>query len=173
MASANSFQFRMGAGFPGDVNRSHPANIEPNLADGSTPPNYFGDVGVRSSTGTIRAVTSGDTSEAIGFGVVVRPYPVQAASATNYGTAAYGVGSPVADTPIDLLTHGYIIVKVNSNASSIVNGSQVYVWSAAASGAHVPGQFEGTNPSGSGFTVTGAYFRGPADANGYVEIVLP
>lgn len=169
MTSANSFQFRMGAGFPGDVNRSHPASIEAGLADGSTPPAYFGDAAVYSTTGTVRAVTVGDSSIA---GITVRPFPVQAGSATNYGQTAYGVGSPVAGTPVDVLKYGYGIVKVNSNASGIVKGSPVYVWSAASSGSHVQGQFEGTNPSGSGFQVSGAYFNGPADANGYAEIVL-
>lgn len=171
MASANSFQFRMGNNFPGDVNRSHPASIEPCVADASAPPSYFGDVGVYSTTGTVRALTTSDTAIS---GITVRPFPFQQSTTSSaYGGTVYGVGSPVANVPMDLLKSGYIMVKVNSNATGIVRGSLVYVWKAASSGVHVTGQFEGTDPSSNGFVVPYAYFTGPADANGYAEILFP
>ena len=174
MTSANSFQFRMGGALPGTVNRTHPADIEPNLADGTSPPTAFGLLGVRSSTGTIRNVTTGDTATSgLGYGVVVRPYPVQQPTASsNFAPATYNSGAPQAGVPLDLLVGGYIAVQVNSNPTGIVNGSPVYIWSAGASGAHVQGGFEGTNPSGNGFQLAGAYFRGPADSNGLTEIKL-
>ena len=37
-----AFPFRMGAGFAGDVNRTHPATIEPNVNDTVNPLSFFG-----------------------------------------------------------------------------------------------------------------------------------
>ena len=170
MASANAFQFRMGAGFPGDINRSHPFSAEPNLNDGTLPVLLTGLACIRSATGTVRSIQVGDTSIA---GVVTRPFPTQAVSGSNYGAVGFGPAAPPPNAPIDVLNWGYIIVQVNSNGAGIVNGSPVYVWAAASSGAHVQGGFEGTNPAGNGFAVTGAYFRGPVDTSGYTEVMIP
>ena len=37
-----AFQFRMGAGFFGDVNRTHPFTVEPGLMDPTNPPTAYG-----------------------------------------------------------------------------------------------------------------------------------
>jgi hypothetical protein len=45
-------------------------------------------------------------------------------------------------------------------------------WSRETVGAAIRREHEGTNPSGNGFQLAGAYFRGPADSNGLTEIKL-
>ena len=73
-----AFAFRMGAGFAGAVNTSHPANIRGFLKDATNPPTFFGQpVMINASANSVRAVLDTDRTGGATdvFGVVVRPYP--------------------------------------------------------------------------------------------------
>ena len=60
---ALAFQFRMGAGFFGDVNRTHPFWVEPGLMDPTSPPTAYGQaVVVDSVSKKIRRVLAGGRS---------------------------------------------------------------------------------------------------------------
>ena len=163
-----AFQFRMGAGFTGDVNRTHPASIEPTLIDASAPPTAFGQaVLVDPTTQGVRPFTVGDTAVTLAYGVTVRPFPAQQAAATNFGAAAIGGVAPPLTGVIDVLRAGYIMSTV---VGSPVKGGAVFVWCAASSGAHVQGGFETVASSGNTAALTNALYNGSPDANGNVEI---
>ena len=166
-----SFQYRMGAGFPGDVNRTHPASIEPTLVDVNSPPTLYGQaVVVDPTTQGVRPLVAGDSSLTDIYGITVRPFPIQGQSSTNYGASNIGSATPPTSQPMDVLRSGYIMSTLSGTAAA-VKGAPVYVWVAASTGSHIQGNFEASATGGStiqlGLKTT---FNGPADANGVVEI---
>lgn len=164
-----AFGFRMGAGFPGDVNRTHPASIIAGLMDPTTPVRLFGDV-VLTGTNTYKGIAVGDTSTLNCAGVAVRPYPTQQTSGGM--TSSFGNGAPATNQPLDIINDGYVMMKCNSGTPA--KGGLVYVYTGASTGAHVQGS--GVEAaSGSNLTlVSNLMFNGPADANGIVEVrVIP
>jgi hypothetical protein len=168
-----AFQFRMGAGFAGDVNRTHPANIEPVINNATTPVLLAGLASlVDTATNTIRSIASGDTTMTVPYGVTVRAYPFQVASATNYGAQAFGTAALSASTLQDVLRAGYIMVQLPAGAATVTKGAPVFVWCAASSGAHVQGGFEAVATGGStaALDVTRFSYNGPQDATGVVEL---
>lgn len=164
-----AFQFRAGAGFPGRVNRSHPANIVPYLNDATSPVLLYGLACVVGSSNDVRGYQAGDTTAAAMFGVTVQPFPFQAATGSSFGGAAFGAAVPVPGLPVDVLKSGFIMVTVNGAPTL---GSAVDVWFAASSGAHVQGGFEASHTGGSSVTLTNAYWNGPPDANGNAELAF-
>jgi hypothetical protein len=165
-----AFPFRMGAGFPGDVNRTHPASIEPCLIDAAAPPAFFGQaVLVDPTTQGVRPFVAGDVAVTKAYGITVRPYPFQQSSGNNYGAAAIGAATAPATGVVDVLRAGYIMGTVVGNT---VKNGQVYVWTAASTGSHIQGGFEAAASSGNTATLAGATFNGVQDANGNVEIAF-
>lgn len=166
-----AYTYRMGAGFVGDVNRTHPASIEPVLIDVNSPPTAYGQaVVVDPTTQGVRPLGAGDTSLDAIYGITVRPFPLQQSSANNYGTIGIGAATPPVAGVMDVLRSGYIMAALTGNASA-VKGGRVYVWVAASSGNHVQGGFEAAATGGSTILLDEkTYFNGPADANGVVEI---
>jgi len=162
-----AFTFRMGAGFPGDVNRTQPFSVYAGVIDGTTAPRLYGDpVLVNTSANTIRGFVVGDTTTPTTiYGVAVRPYPVQQTSGGM--SAALGAGTPPTSGVIDVLRQGNIMVKVNGTVTK--NGA-VYVWIAATSGSNIQGGFVSILTGGSSVLVSNARFTGPADANGVAEL---
>jgi hypothetical protein len=167
-----SITFRMNAGAPGDVNRGHPASIQPCLIDPNAPPTLYGQaVTVDPTTQGVRPLVAGDSALTTIWGVTVRPYPIQqATTANNYGAVAYGNLAPPLLQPIDVMTAGYIFVPV---VGSPVKGGTVYIWYAAASGSHVQGGFEASSTGGSTLTLSTNYaWNSPPDANGNAELKI-
>lgn len=70
-----AFSFRMGAGFPGDVNRTHPASILPGLMDVSDPVRLYGDAVLLDSVNASYRGLLGDDADLA--------TPVQAAATTS------------------------------------------------------------------------------------------
>ena len=164
-----AYGFRMGAGSPGDVNRTHPVSIIPGLLNTSVQsPRLFGDpVLVDTATNSYRGITATDTTTPMTIdGVLVRPYPTQQTSGGM--SSSFGVGAPAANQPCDVIETGYVMVKVNFGGQPTKKGA-VYIWIAASSGNHVQGGFEAT-PGANLVLVTNAFFNGPPDANGITEL---
>jgi hypothetical protein len=169
-----AFQFRMGAGFAGDVNRTHPSGIEPALGDPANFPTGYGQAVMVGASNGVRNPVAGDQAGAVSiFGVVVRPFPVQ--QTVGGISAAFASEVPQLNQPLDILKSGYVIVKL-FGAAAAVKGSPVFVWAAASGGGHVQGGFEAVATGGSTFPLDATgnriYFNGPADANGLVELVF-
>lgn len=165
--------FRMGAGQPGDVNRTHPASIPPFLIDPTNPITFYGQPGLINPTSSgLRALLSSDTAVVDIDAIAVRPYPIQVASATNYGAQALGSGAVPPAQPLDGLVSGYIMVQLPAGQSP-QKGGEVFIWIAASSGAHVQGGFEASSTGGSTFAISGndkTQFNSGADAFGVAEI---
>lgn len=168
-----AYLYRMGAGFQGDVNRTHPASIEPVLIDTTAPPTSYGQaVLVNPANNGVRPFTVGDHLLTDAYGITVRPYPTQQASAQNFGAATLGAAVPPVAGILDVLKDGYIMVKLPVGAAC-AKGGQVFVWCAASAGVHVQGGFEAV--AGGGVTTAAllnAKFNGVPDASGVVEVVI-
>lgn len=178
--AGNAFIYRMGAGFPGDVNRPTGLWIEPCLIDASAPPTLYGQgVVVDATTEGVRPIVAGDSALTDIYGVTVRPFPLQ----QNSVTPAQGTAVPPTSGIIDVLRSGYIVVQLgNGQLTGAVKGQYisgaagaVYVWFAANSGNHVQGSFEAST-SGSAFQLTAGQarstFNGVQDASGFVELAF-
>ena len=170
-----AFQFRMGAGFPGDVNRTHPASIEPMLVDASAPVTAYGNVGILDSTTQgLRAIGAGDQSDTVlltPYAALVRPYPYQPATATNFGAASLGAATPPTTGSVDGLRSGYIMAQLNSGAGTSVKGQPVYVWAKATTTGHIQGGYETAFSSTNTVQLDSRFtFNGGAAASGVCEI---
>jgi hypothetical protein len=172
----SAFAFRMLTGFPGTVNRTHPASIDPCLVDPNAPPLYYGiGVVVDSVSQGVRPIVAGDSALTAIYGVTVRPYPIQVASATNYGAQSFGSATPPPNTPIDVLKSGYMLVYVNNFAvNNSSKDSAVDIWFAATAAPHVQGGFEAAHTGGSSLTLAQGqtYFNGAAGPDGVAELAF-
>lgn len=138
-----ALKYRMGAGNPGDVNRTHPASIVPAYPDATNPPDAYGQaVQIDATSHNVRKTIVGDNTLDNVYGITVRPYPIQDGGTAGSLNAAAGLGSatPPTNQVIDVLTSGFIMGKLN--VSGAVKGGRVYVWAVATSGAHKIGGFE-------------------------------
>lgn len=170
-----AFLYRMGAGSPGDVNRTHPASIEPCLMDTTNPPALFGvPVVVNPTSQGVRGVLVADFGATTVYGIAVRSYPIQQSSATNFGAIPFGTGAPAAGQPLDVLRSGYIMVQLPAGAPTPKKGGAVFIWAAATTGVHVLGGFESVTSAGNTIALdpSRTTFNGSPDANGVVEIVF-
>lgn len=170
---STAITFRMGAGFPGDVNRTHPAEVEGALTVVANPPTAYGQVVVVNSTGNyVRPLGVADASDATlltPFGLTVRPFPTQ--QTTGGMSASLGAATPPTSGVIDVLRAGLIMVQLNDITAALVKGQRVWVWCAATAGVHVQGGIEAVFSAGNTVELDQRYtFNGPADANGVAEI---
>jgi hypothetical protein len=168
-----AFPFRMGAGFAGDVNRTHPASIEPAQNDTTSPVLLPGLACVTSVAGnSVRSMAAGDTALTDIWGVLVRAFPTQQVTAAlAYAQANYGAVAPGTVQPVDVLRSGYILVPV---VGAVVKGGAVFVWVAASGGGHTQGGFEAAATGGSTMALTSgrAFWNGPADSSGIAELAF-
>lgn len=171
-----AFPYRMGAGFPGDVNRTHPASIEPVLQSSGHPALLYGEAVINDAAvaNTVRPLAAGDAAVTIIVGVTVRPYPIQNLTGNiNAGQGdALGSGTPPAVGAIDVLRTGYVMVKIPAGQATIKGGA-VFVYVNASNGLHIQGGFENAGGGALASLDTTKYqFNGPADVSGNVEIVV-
>jgi hypothetical protein len=168
-----SYPYRMGAGFAGDINRTHPFSAIPVLMDDTTPIRLYGDAGVpNQANGKIRGLVVADASDAnklVIAGVLVRPYPVQQASG-GMSQPLGGSSAPATNQPQDILEDGHIMVKCYGAGPAPSRGNPVFVWCAASAGAHVLGGFESEPTAGSTVEIANAEWVGGIDANGIAEL---
>lgn len=171
--SLQAFPFRMGGGFAGDVNRTHPASIEPALVDATAPPLTYGiPAFIDATSHNARQAVAGDGSATAAFvyGFFVRPFPLQpAAGATDAQQGLGAVAPPASNTAVDIMRSGYIMGKMNVGAVP-VKGGAVFVWCAATSGAHIQGQLESAANSTNTLPLQNCFFNGLPDANNVVEV---
>lgn len=154
---------RAPAGFPGRISRSDSLTAQQEIIDSGTPPTIFGGV-VKMVSGKIQPIASGDAGS-VAYGFLINPYPTQ--SSTN------GLGSsptPPTSGIADVLKRGYMTVPL-AKGTAAKNG-QVYVVTTAGGTVSVGDIVTSASPAGggTGVAVTGAFFMGPADAGGIVEI---
>jgi hypothetical protein len=172
-----AFTFRMGAGFPGEVNRGHPSSIQPVLNSPVNPVLLYGTAVVidtaGGANGGVRSINAGDGTILTDiWGVGVRPFPIQQSTTGNsYGSAPYGAIQPPALQPIDVLRGGYIMVGV---VGACLKGGAVFIWTAASGGGHFQGGFEAAATGGSTSALNPLLYQynSPPDGNGVAELIL-
>jgi len=164
-----AFGFRMGVGFPGDVNRMHPASIVPGLLDSVNTFRAYGEPAIFGSANNYRGVIPADGSvTAIKIaGCLVRPYPTQQMSGGM--TTAIGSVAPPTSGVADFMHAGFMTVKAKAGVT-FKKGDPVYVWCAATAGANIQGEYNNVASSTNTVQITNARFNGPADASGNAEI---
>lgn len=171
----SAFPFRMGAGSPGTVTRTHPVSISAYINDTTNPLTTYGQAALFNSAGNdVRAVLTSDTTIDTLAGVTVRPYPTAGIPTATIGApSTFGGEGPAAGLPVDLCRLGSIIVPVSGITTNVKLGARVFVWVAASSGAHVLGGFEGQVTTGSTAALSEKwYWGGPPDANGNAELIF-
>ncbi|AJY14712.1 hypothetical protein K6W16_13825 [Burkholderia dolosa] len=166
MPSYQAYQYRMPAGFAGDLQRAEVATIETQLIDPAAPPTAFG-VAVKMVNGKIQPINNAaDTADSV-YGVNLRAYPIQ-----GNGTDPLGTATPPTSGVTDILKRGYVDVALGGTAPATKNGT-VYVRVAAPAAGKPLGGFEaaadGTNTVA---MPANWYFTGPADTYGIVEIAV-
>jgi len=164
----NAFTYRMGAGFPGDVNRTHPVTIEPCIVSATNPPDAYGQVVViDSTTGTVRKIIAGDTIGTVtAYGVTVRPYPAQQSTTSNFCGAVDGNIAPPATGVIDVLRSGYIMTNLNTgNAAASYRGQPVYVRVTSATTGYVVGTCQTDSSTASSVLLSNCTFNSSSDSS--------
>lgn len=164
---SNAILYRMDAGIPGAPNRLEHCTIVPEVYDPDYMPTKFG-IPVKLVSGKIRPIAAGDTVASVLYGILVRPYPTQATS-----NEALAAGTPNSAQVANVMKRGYMTVKVNASLPSAVpaKGGVVYCRKTDhGAGEYLVGGIESDADSAKCEAVTGAYFRGPMDSNGNVEI---
>lgn len=166
MPSYQAYQFRMPAGFAGDLQRAEVATIETQLIDSAAPPAVFG-VAVKYVAGKVQPISlSGDTA-AIVQGVNLRPYPIQ-----GNGTDPLGTSTPPTSGVTDILKRGYVMVLLGGTTSA-AKGGTVYVRVATPSTGKPLGGFEAASDTTNTIAMpSNWYFTGPADAYGITEVAV-
>lgn len=156
-----AFLYRMPAGIAGDINRvAQGTTVETQIADpAATFPEYGIAVVIDATTHQARPATTGDAAAAI-YGALARPYP------TNSGTSGLGTSVPPTSGPVDVMKRGYMTVQIQDGSTPAKNGAVTVVL-----GGGFDGQFSATAADGTHIAAP-AYFMGPADANGNVEIAF-
>lgn len=171
-----AFTYRMPAGIAGELNRIFACVVEtqvitPSGAGFSNPTAYGVPLLIDATAGNVgnmRAMVAADytangTYSLVPYGILARPFP------TGNSQDPLGTSTPPSSGACDVLRSGYINVLLSGSAAATKGGS-AYIWLAAASGSHIVGGWESTNTGGSTMLVPGAYFMGPADANGQTEL---
>jgi len=154
-----AYKYRIPAGIPGAVNRTGQSTIEAQVFDAAFPVLLYG-VPVKIVSGLVRPIASGDAASLV-YGFLARPYPA------NSSQDGLGVGVPVVSAIADVMRRGYMTVKLNNVTAATKNGA-VYVRNAnAGAGTPIGGLEAGATDT---VLIPGAYFMGPADADGNVEI---
>lgn len=164
-----AFTFRMGAGFPGDINRTHPFSVEPALTDTTDVIAAYGNpVLYKTANNSYKGFVAADsTTPVIAAGFLVRPFPTQQSSGGM--SSALGSATPPTSGVIDVLNEGYIMSKLPAGVV-VAKGGPVYVWFAATAGNNIQGGLVGAASAGNAALITNAKFNGPADAAGNVEV---
>jgi len=158
-----AFVTRMPAGVVGAISRDiHDATVVPEIIDSANPPTRYGSP-VKLVAGKLQPLASGDDGTAI-HGWPVRAYPIQSTS------DALGAAAPPARGMLDTLRRGFMAVQLAAGAAA--KKGQVYVVTTAGGALAVGDVVTSASPAGGGTAVevAGAYFTGPADPGGIIEI---
>lgn len=159
------FTFRMPAGIPGGVNRVEVATVEAQQLDTTLFPTAYGvPVALDATSHNVRAIKAADTTASV-YGFYVRPFPT-----SGNGTDGLGTSTPPVSGIVNILKRGYMTIKLNGTTAAAKNGT-VYVRTVTGTFT-VIGGVEAAADGSNTFVLTGAYFTGPGDASGNVEVAF-
>lgn len=158
----NTILFRMSAGIAGAISRPHDLTVEPHVLDSTKPFPAYG-LGGKITAGKFVPVEDGDTADVLA-GIFVRPYPTasQPDKIRQVGTGYNFAG--------DNLKRGYVTVNIGGDASAVDLNSPVYMRVSSPVDTSPLGAFLAVADGANTVQITNAYFNGPGDADGNIEL---
>lgn len=160
----NTFLYRMPAGIAGAISRPQDLTVEPQTLDSAKAFAAYGLAG-KFSAGKFVPIEADDTA-AVVVGIYVRPYPTasQPDKVRQIGTGFNFAG--------DCMKRGYVIVNLGVDASSVALGGAVYMRVATPTASSPLGAFLAAADGANTVQITNAFFNGPGDANGNIELAF-
>lgn len=158
---ANTILYRMPAGIAGAISRPQDLTTEPVMLLSTNAFTAYGLVGKRS--GGFFVPLAANDAVTVFAGFYVRPYPTTS-------TPDQIRQAPNGNIAGDRLRRGYMTVNIGATAVNIVAGAQVYVRIGNPSAASPLGAVAASLVAGETLAYPTAYFSGPGDADGNVEI---
>lgn len=160
----NTFLYRMPAGIAGAISRPQDLTVEPQTLDSAKAFAAYGLAG-KFSAGKFVPIEAADTASVV-VGIYVRPYPTasQPDKVRQIGTGFNFAG--------DCMKRGYVIVNLGVDASSVALGGAVYMRVATPTASSPLGAFLAAEDGANTVQITNAFFNGPGDANGNIELAF-
>ncbi|MCL8293825.1 structural cement protein Gp24 [Enterococcus faecalis] len=160
----NTFLYRMPAGIAGAISRPQDLTVEPQTLDSAKAFAAYGLAG-KFSAGKFVPIEADDTA-AVVVGIYVRPYPTasQPDKVRQIGTGFNFAG--------DCMKRGYVTVNLGADASAVALGGEVYMRVATPTSSSPLGAFLAAADGENTVQLTNAYFNGPGDANGNIELAF-
>lgn len=160
----NTFLYRMPAGIAGAISRPQDLTVEPQTLDSAKAFAAYGLAG-KFSAGKFVPIEEADTA-AVVVGIYVRPYPTasQPDKVRQIGTGYNFAG--------DCMKRGYVTVNLGADASAVMLGGAVYMRVATPSDTSPLGAFLAAADGENTVQITNAFFNGPGDANGNIELAF-
>lgn len=170
---SNVFKYAMPSGIPGMPSRVgglNPMDNEAQFMDPANPLPVYGLFGqIDATTQKFRILEAGDATV---YGLLVRPFPFQATTASLYsGASPLGTAAvPPTTGPVGVMKLGYMTVALQNATPAVKNGI-VYARVNGVTADLIIGGIEAADDGGNTIA-TNAYFTGPADESGNVEIAF-
>lgn len=160
----NTFLYRMSAGIAGAISRPQDLTVEPQTLNSAKAFATYGLAG-KFSAGKFVPIEAADTA-AVVVGIYVRPYPTasQPDKVRQIGTGYNFAG--------DCMKRGYVTVNLGADASAVALGGEVYMRVATPSDTSPLGAFLAAADGENTVQITNAFFNGPGDANGNIELAF-
>lgn len=160
----NTFLYRMPAGIAGAISRPQDLTVEPQTLDSAKAFAAYGLAG-KLSAGKFVPIEAADTA-AVVVGIYVRPYPT---ASQPDKVRQIGTGFNFA---ADCMKRGYVTVNIGVDASSVALGGTVFMRVATPTASSPLGAFLAAADDTNTVQLTNAYFNGPGDANGNIELAF-
>ncbi|KFC08271.1 putative bacteriophage protein [Trabulsiella guamensis ATCC 49490] len=159
---ANTILLRMPSGIAGAISRPHDLTVESHTLDSTKPFAAYG-LGGKIAGGKFVPVEAGDAATVLA-GIFVRPYPT---SSQPDKVRQIGSGFNFSG---DNLKRGYVTVNIGGNASAVALNAPVYMRVGTPSANSPLGAFVAAADGTNTVQITNAYFNGPGDADGNIEL---
>ncbi|HFZ0487773.1 TPA: hypothetical protein ACIJOS_004589 [Citrobacter koseri] len=159
---ANTILYRMSSGIAGAISRPQDLTVEPHVLDSTKPFAAYG-LGGKIAEGKFVPVESGDTATVLA-GIFVRPYPT-----ASQPDKVRQIGSGFNFTG-DNLKRGYVTVNIGGDASAVALNALVYMRVDNPTDSSPLGAFLAAADGENTVQITNAYFNGPGDADGNIEL---
>lgn len=160
----NTILYRMSSGIAGAISRPQDLTVESQTLDSAKAFASYGLAG-KFSAGKFVPIEAADTA-AVVVGIYVRPYPTasQPDKVRQIGTGYNFAG--------DCMKRGYVTVNLGADASAVALGGEVYMRVATPTSSSPLGAFLAAADGENTVQLTNAYFNGPGDANGNIELAF-
>lgn len=160
----NTLLYRMPAGIAGAISRPQDLTVEPQVLDSAKVFPAYGLAG-KISAGKFVPIAAGDAVTVLA-GIFVRPYPT-----ASQPDKVRQIGSGYNFTG-DCMKRGYVTVNIGSDASAVALSAPVFMRVDTPTTSSPLGAFLAAADGDNTVQITNAYFNGPGDASGNIELAF-